>query len=458
MRRALALALLAAACSKAPDQPDAGPPAWKPGTVYRTERQANARGYLDRRGLIHAHSVYSHDACDNQPKNDAGEYDPQCFEDFRDGLCKSQHDFVFLTDHRESFDDTEYPDTLLYRQARGDVLIDHGAGPTANRLACPDGAPAPLVLAGNETKMMPVGLERHADGRGSTYGDISDAGIEKIHQAGGLAIMAHTESANLDDLINVGLDGFEMYNLHANSLKNLAIAADWALKLDAKMFDGLPDPNIFLIGYNLEDPVYLERWGTVLSRGVKRVTTMGTDCHRNTLPQLAQDGERVDSYRRMMSMFSNHLLVTPRGTDGTIDDRDLKEALKAGRLYGSFDFLGYPEGFEFVAKTNGGTVYEMGSTAPVGAVLEAKLPRVQGGVETSAELPTLKLNLYVARDGGWDVLAAGNADLSYTADTPGAYRVEVRMVPKHLKAHVGRRQDLLKAERPWVYSNAIYVQ
>lgn len=455
MKRAamVAVVLAAAACSKAPEVPDAGPAPWKPGTTYQTARSVSARGFLDRRGLIHAHSVYSHDACDNQPVNDAGARDAQCFEDFRNGLCGAMHDFVFLTDHRDAFDDHEYPELLLYRADRGDVLIEHGAGPTANRMSCGNGAPAPLVLGGNETKMMPVGLERHAEGRGNTYSDVSDAGIEKIHAAGGLAIMAHTEGVEPGVLTSVGLDGFEMYNLHANTFKNLGISAEWALKIDAKMFDGLPDPNLFLIGFNLEDPAYLERWGTVLSRGVQRVTTMGTDCHRNSLPQLAQDGERIDSYRRMMSMFSNHLLVR----DGTVDDRALKEALRAGRLYGAFEFLGYPVGFDYVARA-GEVVTEMGGTVAVGASLEVTRPAVER-LAADAEAPTVTLKLYRAKEGGWDEVASGSdAKLTYVATQPGAYRAEVRMVPKHLRAYAGRRLDLLKPERPWVYSNAIYVR
>lgn len=454
MRPLLLAALCTTACTSKPTvEPE---PTWKPGLVYRTERAATARGFLDRRGLIHSHSYYSHDACDGHPRDDAGVYDEQCYDDFRDGLCKSQHDFAFLTDHRDSFDEHEFPDLLLYRQSRGDALVDHGAGPTANRLACPGGAPAPLVMGGNETKMMPVGLERHAEGRGATYGDVSDAGIEKIHAAGGLAIMAHPEGSSVDELASVGLDGFEMYNLHANTFKNLAIAADWALKADAKEFDTLPDPDAFLIGYVLEDPVYLETWGTVLARGVKRVTTMGTDCHRNSLPALAQDGERIDSYRRMMNMFSNHLLVRGK-SDGTFDDRDLKDALRAGRLYGSFDFLGYPEGFDYVAR-EGTVVHELGEEVAVGAVLEVTMPKVQK-LNAEGDQPVLTMHVFKAKEGGWEDVASGTGEkLTFTTTAPGAYRAEVRMVPKHMKPFVGRRVDLIKAERPWVYSNAIYVR
>jgi len=179
------------------------------------------------------------------------------------------------------------------------------------------------LMAGNETDLMPLGLERHADGRGDTYGGNDAPSIQKIHEAGGLAIMAHTERWTADQLIPMQLDGFEMYNLHANTFKNLSAGGPTGRCARAKAnYSTMPDPNLFLTGYALEDPAYLTTVGLGAARGTKQVTTMGTDCHRNSLPQLASDGERIDSYRRMMMMFSNHLLV--RSADGTFDDRALK--------------------------------------------------------------------------------------------------------------------------------------
>src|SRR5437762_9463307 len=55
---------------------------WGPGVVYRTMSTVRLRGMLDLRGLIHTHSVYSHDACDNHPVVN-GVRDPVCFEDLR---------------------------------------------------------------------------------------------------------------------------------------------------------------------------------------------------------------------------------------------------------------------------------------------------------------------------------------------------------------------------------------
>jgi hypothetical protein len=432
------------------------PPWWIPGTVYRASSEPNARGLVDRRGLIHSHSYYSHDACDNAPINDAGVYDETCFNDFRRGLCQSEHDFDFLTDHPAHFVEHEFPDTLLYRADRGDVLVEHGSGPTANRLACPNGAPSVLLMAGAESaNLMPVGLEGHVADR-NNYSLRTAEAQQAVQAQGALAVAPHTENWTADELSTLPLDGFEMYNLHANSIKNAALVADWVLKIDAKMFDGLPDPNLFLAGYKLEDPAYVTTWGSALSRGVKRVTTMGTDCHRNSFPEIAQDGERIDSYRRMMVMFSNHLLV-PQKPDGTYDDRDLKDALRAGRLYGSFDFLGYPVGFEYVAIEDGVTK-DMGAEVKVGSELRVTMPTIQR-LNPSWPAPLISLHLYQAIEGGWNEVASGSDEtLSFTPTSPGAYRAEVRMVPKHLRPYIGGRSDLIHDERPWVYSNAIYVK
>jgi hypothetical protein len=250
-----------------------------------------------------------------------------------------------------------------------------------------------------------------------------------------------------------------MFNLHRNALKNAGVAADLLLNyVDKGLLDGLMHPDLFLAAFNLDDDVYMTTWGTVLARGNKRVTTMGSDCHRNTFPQLLQDGERIDSYRRMMSAFSNHLLVKAKA-DGTWDDVQVKEALKAGRNYGVFEFMGYAEGFSFVA-LEGEQTREIGETATLanGVTLKAVMPKVMK-LDPAAEAPALTLNLLKAREGGWDVVGSvTEGTLEFPVTQAGAYRVEVRMVPKHLKGFAGTRKALFTAERPWVMSSALYVQ
>ncbi len=457
MRHALfVLGLSLVACSK-PVPPPEPPAPWQPGTVYRLDRVPNARGYLELRGLVHVHSIYSHDACDGQPHDDAGVYSQSCLEDFRTGVCATQDDFFFLTDHGGSFADNEFPDVLLFNGARGDVLVERGAGPTANWLSCPGASPA-LVMAGTETQTMPVGLERQVSNR-SLYGSGEAVALDGFHAIGAVTLVAHTEDWTVQQLIDMHLDGFEMFNLHRNALKNGGVAADLLLNyVDKGLLDGLMHPDLFLAAFNLDDDTYMTTWGTVLARGHHRVTTMGSDCHRNTFPQLLQDGERIDSYRRMMSAFSNHLLVKPKA-DGSWDDLSLKEALKGGRNYGVFEFLGYAEGFEFVAQEPT-ALKEIGDTAVLanGVTLKATMPKVKN-LDPAVEAPVLKLQLLKAREGGWDQVAViTEGTLEFPVTQPGAYRVEVRMIPRHLKNFAGTRRAFFTAERPWVMTSALYVE
>jgi hypothetical protein len=438
----------------------ASTPSWSPSTVYGTPRALTARGFLDRRGLIHAHSVYSHDACDYKPILADGTRDPVCFDDFRRGLCQSKHDFVMLTDHNTSFSDTPYPDNLLYRPGLGDTLVMRDGSPVASRAACPDGQ-RPIILPGIEAGIMPVGLERHVSDdiptRSNIYGDDSPASINVLKQNGAVALVAHTEMWTSDQLIDLPLDGFEMYNLHANTL----VGAGGALELVVRFDRGdktLLHPDLALLNWITEDPRYLQTWGTVLASGQQRTTTMGTDCHRNTFPALASDGERLDSYRRLMIWFSNHLLIRP-DADGTWDDRHLKEALKAGRLYGAFEMLGYPIGFDYRAEI-GKSVHEMGEALSLGdgPTLVVAAPRVQN-LDPKKPGPKITVRILRAIPNGWEEVATSAGDLRFTPTVAGAYRAEVRMVPSHLASFLGDYQtSVLDRDFVWIYSNAIYIR
>jgi hypothetical protein len=244
-----------------------------------------------------------------------------------------------------------------------------------------------------------------------------------------------------------------MFNLH----QNLFVGAGSAIELLSdlvKQPERLPHGDLILMQIVSEDPDYLDMWGTVLASGVKRVTTMGTDCHRNTFPQLMPDGERVDSYRRMMRFFSNHLLT--RG-GSTYDDTDLKEALRSGRLYGSFDMVGYPDGFDFHARAGGETL-EMGDEATLsdGVTLEVTMPAVLE-LDPAGPQPELTARLLKANTGGWTEVAKDSGDLSFTPTEPGAYRAEIRMKAHHLESYLGGYDALADRDLVWVYSNPIYV-
>lgn len=456
MRLKLALTLVfASACAREDAPPQER---WRPGEVYRTS-PLPTRGLLDLRGLIHAHSVYSHDACDGEPVKD-GVRDATCFEDFRTGLCRSKHDFVMLTDHRDAFDDTEFPDALLYRPERGDTLVEREGRPVASFAACPDGSKA-LIMAGAEAGTMPVGLEGHAverAERGELYGRSDAAAIEQLKAAGAVVLVAHTEGWSVDDLVTLPLDGFEMYNLHANALLGAGAVIELLL-LNSEDRSQLPHSDLIVLPMISEDERYLRKWSKVLARGAKRVTTMGTDCHRNSFPAILPDGERGDSYRRMMSWFSNHLRVRA-GPDGSWNDRSLKEALRAGRLYGAFEAAGYPVGFDYHAEA-GAMIAEMGDELAFvpGIELVVKRPSVQN-LDPGKKPPALALKILRATEEGFEEVASGEGEeLRYAVDRPGVYRAEVRMIPHHLAGDLGKfAPELLSRSFPWIYGNPIYVR
>ncbi len=463
------------AAASAPDKPAplydnaafTGP--WAPKKVYTLADKPTRRGMLDLRGLIHAHSPYSHDACDGEGFDKAGNMNLPCLQDFRRDICTVGHDFAFITDHPSHFREHEFPGVLLYDgvllpgSATKDQLVVRGGKQVANRMACEDGRRV-LLMAGSETSQsMPVGLEGHIGdmaARKKLYSTMDAPTFEALKKGGAVVLFAHTEDHTISDLVDLPLDGFEMYNLHQNMMSRMKDAA----KLAATLLDDTkehPNPDLILLGLVYEDPDYLTRWGTALATGKHRVTTMGTDCHRNTLPLLLGDGERVDSYRRMMIWFSNHLLVKP-DKDGKWDDRHLKEALKKGRLYGVFEVLGYPDGFDYVATegvaTAGDKTVEMGDTVSIkaGATLHVRIPTLMG-LGDKAEKPVIRARLVRARKDGWDEIAAGADDLHVKPDQPGAYRAEIRIKPKHLRGHLAWMKDVADQEFVWIYGNAVYV-
>jgi hypothetical protein len=502
MRLPRRLALLAAAAAPLACHPAAkGPvpvvdPPWTPGVAYASPSGPVYRGLLDLRGLIHAHSVHSHDACDGAPTagtlgTTALTLNRTCYDQFRDDLCTAKIDYVFLTDHGAMFDDTEYdpaaasplrPETqegdnaMLWSKSRGDQLVSRSGLPVANRIACPAGG-ASLIIPGNEgNNLMAVGLERHVSadpsGRAATYGiDTTPAdfpgsapavaaAIATEKASGAVVLIAHPENLSKEELAAFPIDGFEMYNLHANVLFT-DHGAQAVLSLIVNNAPGgnralIPtNPNTAFLSIFNEDPRYLSRWAFALSQGQKRVTTMGSDCHQNAIPDLLSDGFRGDRYWRVMEWFTNHLLVTP-GVDGGWDDQQLKAALSAGRLYGAFEALGYPLGFDFHA-ASGATVAEMGGDVALGATLSVNLPAIRD-LDPAAPAPAFTVRLLRANGEAWDEVAAGPGDLAFVATVPGAYRAEVRMVPNHLTDALGPvAHTALAHDYVWIYANPIYV-
>lgn len=425
---------------------------YHPFEVLPTSEIPAPDGWQLRRGILHAHSIYSHDACDDEPF--VGDVrNEECFHQLRAAVCEDAQDFLFLTDHAATFADHEFPDVLLFEP--GDTLIERDGLPVANRIPCGDGREV-IVCAGTETGTMPIGLERHVGDtpaeRRAAYEDVSAAGVQAFRDAGALAFVQHTEDWDVEVLRSLGLDGIEIYNLHHNLEADLGTVVNLVIDLRTRPWR-VPIPELGLAAFLLENETDLATWSTLLGEG-RKTGILATDVHRNTFDGLSTDGERLDSYRRLMHWFANYVLLPP----GEVDDRSLKEAIRRGRLYGSFDVFGYPIGFDFFAEA-GATRYEMGDEVPAAPAptLRLVLPAVHH-LDPAGPQPAIRGRILRAAAGGtWEEVAAGVEDLSYVVAAEGVYRAEVRITPEHLRPWLGLRADLYVVERPWIYANPIYV-
>src|SRR5262249_43258376 len=155
------------------------------------------RGLTDVRGIIHLHSVYSHDACDNEPLPNGQPAQP-CHQDLRDGLCATHQDYAFLTDHSSSMSAQEWP--VLFNMLPGDEPIMKNGVQVAARWACPDGSHI-MAMVGGENDLMPIGLEHEVDPdpmmRDAIMTGHDHTSSDVFRQFGGLVLVAHGESHDI---------------------------------------------------------------------------------------------------------------------------------------------------------------------------------------------------------------------------------------------------------------------
>ena len=414
------------------------------------------RGLKVIRGIVHAHSIYSHDACDNNPVGNE-----ECLAQLREALCKTQQNYLMLTDHDDSFADNEFPDVLLYRPEEGDALIyDDQDRPFANILTCPD-ALTVTIMAGTENDTMPVHLHQHPPGtiqdRYAVYGRTDPAVADILRGLGASVFINHDEGWSIADLIAFAPDGLEIFNLHA------AIDPDIRPLLGLPGLDYIddvmyfltdpqnPQPNLIIMAFWPETQAWNERWDALLA--VQKATGIAaTDVHRNALPFNLSDGERADGYRRMMQFFSNHLLVEDE------DPSSIEYALDHGRAYAAFEFLGFPFGFDFYAK-EGDNYYEMGKDVNWKSDLKifVKCPKAFH-IDPNGLQPEITCVLIKVDEQGSTIVAGNQGDIEYAVPGPGAYRVEVHIVPWHLTPWLGSDPNRFIHDYPWIYANPIYVK
>lgn len=396
-----------------------------------------------KRGLVHLHSPYSHDACDGNGMPDGG-INEECLQHQRDGLCATRMDFAFMTDHPDFAAYQAYDDMLLPRED-DELLVD------GKRMTCPDGHVVTL-MPGIEDELMPIGLNRQvsedAEESSRIYNDYDQEAFTEDIAAGALVMQAHTEGQDIDTLLArqaMGLTGTEMFNLHAmvdptKREEDLGLDAYGYLDELGPFITGTTnaEPDLGFLGVYQQQDVSIERWDALNAVGLV-VGTAGTDAHENAIPSIMSDGERVDSYRRMMIWFDNVALV-----DGT-DPQDYEDAVAAGRLFIAFEILGEPGSWD----VHYGDL-EFGGEAPLGDDLVVSCPTLSAESPQQGDAPEITVAVY--KDG-----VAWQDDCgTFTPDAPGVYRAVATITPHHLSGFLDDQQALIKPT-PWLYSNAIRI-
>lgn len=367
-------------------------------------------------------------------------------------------DFAYLTDHPAHAADQSYK-ALFHTQA-DDTPVRADGTQVGNRIQCEDNTSV-LWMPGIEDTLMPVGLTRHA-GQTSEEShaiyDSADAGsVAAMKSAGGIVLVAHTEGKDIDtlsDMVDAGVQGLEIFNLHAafdptKREEDLGLdGLGWLTQITPfSSPDGTGEPDLFFLAVLQAQTVSLERWDTLSANGPV-IGVAGTDAHQNVLPITFRDGERGDSYRRMLRWFSNNLLIDEDITQLSTEDTDA--ALAAGRAYVAFEILGTPAGFDFHLVDQNGSTYEMGASAPAGT-LQLSCPSLSKNSPRGPQTPEISATIY--KDGTAWQHGCG----SFETDGPGVYRVQIDILPKHLTDFLGEDPDTWLHSYPWVYSNPIRV-
>jgi hypothetical protein len=233
--------------------------------------------------------------------------------------------------------------------------------------------------------------------------------VGAIHEQGGLAIAgepARFESPNEYALA----DAVEVYNQSdAWSAKSPP-----ALKLSGAFFS----TDRFLAHLDELTPADIGAYDKMAAGArVTLVAGFGYPARTNVF------GATVGTFQQLFLFYSTHLLATERNVDPLMD------AIKQGRAYISFDFLGYVDNFAFFAK-NGDALTIMGSEVPLAPALKLR-----------TELP-VEADRVVIYNNGAEAASADNAsELEFAPKTPGAYRV------------IAYRNGY-----PWIVSNPVYVR
>lgn len=223
-----------------------------------------------------------------------------------------------------------------------------------------------------------------------------------------------------------GFDGMEIYNRHTDTkddddfekgFKELLLdKAKWAEFVE--LYKQYPD-EIFGAGTDYWPEIFA-KWDAEIQK--KPFTGIGAnDAHQNQV----FNGLMIDPYEVSFRNLSTHILARE------LTDAAIRQSLREGHVYVSHDWLCDPKGFGFVAANNLG-VFHMGD--PVIVV---------GTTRFYVQTP-IPARVKLFHNGSLKEEKIG-AFVEFSTKTEGAWRVECWL-------------EIDGEERPWIYSNPIYLK
>lgn len=376
--------------------------------ALRTQRVRlpSHEGYVEFRGVVHAHTNLSHDSTGTT-------------QEILEAARLAKLDFLVLTDH---YTPRIFTEGIEGRQES--VLVVRGV---EIALGCTRGG----ALTRRCASVLAIGLrEPLVPGENEQWD--WDALFKNIRKQGALSVIAHPRGLMNSSYFRYA-DGIEIYDIADTIRDHLVDVPRYVLNFALKGNEYYEELVLMLL-------VERSNWNLVewdrFTKARRCLGLAGNDAHQN----LSIFGRRVDPYPLAFKALNTHVLV-PSGTaeslkafaPGLTTDK-LVDALRAGRCFASFNLMADATGFRFVARAGAG--------GAVVAVLGDEVP-AQAGLVLVAQSPVPGL-LELLRDGVPIRRQEGRA-LRYQVDRPGVYRMEVSLW-------------VVDRWRPWVFTNPIYVR
>lgn len=354
--------------------------------------------YLEYVGNMHMHTPYS---------DGAGLHGEIAQAALRAGI-----DFVIVTDHNIIVQGVEgyYGDeqTGYVLLLTGEEIHDQGRLPQVNHMLV-YGAEMELAQCASDPQEL----------------------IDAVNTAGGLSFLAHPNDPPLDWLNEPAIPwedwqverftGLEIWN-YMSSVKGL-------LPNLSALLRAIFRPEEKMIG---PIPATLALWDKLTGQGIRVVGVGNSDAHGTTY-HVGPLSHTIYPYDFLFSCVNSHVLIPqPLSGDWTRDRLMLYKAIRQGNVFIGYDLLGNARGFRFSAHGQNGSTIMGGSL------------RLGGGITLQALAPE-RSHIKLMLNGKMVAESTDREALTYTAQTPGAYRVEVW-------------REFKGQARTWILSNPIYIE